>query len=277
MFFTLLLFTLSPALSIFIFFILVASMRWVRLRRQSVEIVGLDPALAGLKILHLTDLHNRSKSRKTINIWPKIFRQDFDIAVITGDLITGDFKNILPHAEDLKTLAASVPTYFVEGNHDVLYRDRIGVFLEGLGIRYLHNEKVLCSHNDAPFYVIGTREFTDLRHHHFKQIRPLMTSAYDFPSAFKLVLTHQPQTFTHLKTYAPSLVLSGHTHGGQIRLPFVPTLFAPNQGLFPRYGSGFYHEGAATLYVSRGIGATTFPFRFWNRPEINIFELHRKG
>jgi predicted MPP superfamily phosphohydrolase len=69
------------------------------------------------------------------------------------------------------------------------------------------------------------------------------------------------------------LVLSGHAHGGQFRLPFVGGLFAPNQGFFPEYDSGLYTDGQTQMIVSRGVGNSRFPVRFNNRPEVILIEL----
>ena len=72
------------------------------------------------------------------------------------------------------------------------------------------------------------------------------------------------------------LVLSGHAHGGQFRLPFVGGLVAPNQGLFPKYDAGLYTEENTNMIVSRGIGNSILPFRFNNRPEVILIELKYK-
>ena len=90
---------------------------------------------------------------------------------------------------------------------------------------------------------------------------------------FTLLLSHRPELFDTYVGCDMDLVLSGHAHGGQFRLPFVGGLIAPNQGLFPEYDAGLYSEGDTNMIVSRGIGNSLFPFRFNNRPEVVLVEL----
>jgi predicted MPP superfamily phosphohydrolase len=90
---------------------------------------------------------------------------------------------------------------------------------------------------------------------------------------FTLLLSHRPEMFDTYVEKDVDLVFSGHAHGGQFRIPFVGGVFAPNQGLFPKYDSGIYSEGNTTMVVSRGIGNSAFPFRINNRPEVILVEL----
>ena len=91
---------------------------------------------------------------------------------------------------------------------------------------------------------------------------------------FTLLLSHRPELFEVYVDSNVDLVLSGHAHGGQFRLPLIGGLAAPNQGLFPEYDSGLYTEGNTNMIVSRGIGNSIVPFRFNNRPEVILIELH---
>ena len=88
-----------------------------------------------------------------------------------------------------------------------------------------------------------------------------------------ILLSHRPEFFDQYVRADVDLVLSGHAHGGQFRLPFVGGLAAPNQGLFPKYDAGRYTEENTNMIVSRGIGNSIFPFRFNNRPEVILIEL----
>lgn len=250
-----------------------ASMRWLQVVHHVVYVPDLPSHLEGLRILQISDLHNRSSVRKTLNIWPTVFDQTFDIAVITGDIIVGSERHLEPHRYGLGQLAYRVPTFFIEGNHELRHRS-LDAFMAEVGITFLRNDIATVSHGGGTFEVVGTRDYNVLTRDHFA----VFDTLFDNAQGFQLVLTHQPQAFNYLKgrTAMPQLVLSGHTHGGQLRLPFFPTIYAPNQGFFPQYGSGFYHYQNATLYVSRGIGATNFSLRFWNRPELPIFELRKK-
>ena len=260
-----------------VFAIYWGSMRWLKVYNHTVHFSNLPEHLEGLRILQISDLHASCQYEVHFDIWSHIENLDFDIAVITGDIIlglvwnhTGPILELEPHRQHLAALAARVPTFFVEGNHESHHYLQISQFMEEVGIRFLHNETELLEINGGVIEIIGTADFSTLRH----------IGHYDFDALFavpsdnfQLVLMHQPQLFDRFKDSGINLALAGHTHGGQLRLPFLPTIYAPNQGFWPRYGAGFYYHYDAVLYVSRGITTTYFPIRFWNRPEIAIFEL----
>ena len=91
---------------------------------------------------------------------------------------------------------------------------------------------------------------------------------------FTILLAHRPEQFPSYVAHGIDLVLSGHAHGGQFRIPFVGGVVAPDQGLFPRYDAGLYEQGDTRMVVSRGLGNSTFPVRVNNRPEVVLVELH---
>ena len=251
--------------------VLWSSMRWLRVREQVVSFEHLPRHLQGLRILQIADLHNRSEFRKTLDIWPMVGKQDFDIAVITGDLILDEVCEIYPHAKDLAKLAKRVPTFYIEGNHEGRRKfPQMQAFMQSLGITVLDNQARVIMVNDGPLEIIGTRDYITLAKRGLIGMERLF-KPYRKSEHFQLVLTHQPQTVDWFD--GGDLILSGHTHGGQLRLPFVPTLYAPQQGFRPKYGSGLYTLGDRKLYVSCGIGSTHFPFRTFNRPELTVLEL----
>jgi predicted MPP superfamily phosphohydrolase len=92
-------------------------------------------------------------------------------------------------------------------------------------------------------------------------------------TGFTLLLSHRPDFFAEYANNNIDLTLTGHAHGGQFRIPFIGGLYAPGQGLFPTYDSGLYKKDSSQMIVSRGIGNSSFPFRFNNRPEIILVKL----
>ena len=255
------------------------SLRWLKVYNHVLHFDGLPAHLDGFRILQISDLHSNSPRRINFDIWRHIDNLNFDIAVITGDIILdprhtnyGPIEVLEPHRQALIDLANRVPTFFVEGNHESDYFMQFSQFMAEVGIRFLFNERIYLETNGGVLGLIGTADASTLNRHQYLNA--------DFDALFEnltdnfyVVLTHQPQLFDRFKTSGISLAITGHTHGGQIRLPFLPTIYAPGQGFWPRYGNGFYNYGNAVLYVSRGIGTTYFPTRFWNRPEIAVFEL----
>ena len=95
----------------------------------------------------------------------------------------------------------------------------------------------------------------------------------DVPDGLSILLAHEPQFISDYARAGVDLVFSGHAHGGQIRLPFVGGLYAPGQGFLPKLTKGLYEVEDTTLVVSRGLGNSTFPFRFLNRPEVVVLTL----
>lgn len=96
------------------------------------------------------------------------------------------------------------------------------------------------------------------------------------PDAFKVLLSHRPEVFETYVEKDIDLVLTGHAHGGQIRLPFIGGLFAPTQGFMPTYTAGIYEQQDTEMIVNRGLGNSLFPYRIFNLPEIYVVELKRK-
>ena len=105
------------------------------------------------------------------------------------------------------------------------------------------------------------------------QIRDILGTPDD--DSFNILLAHRPELIETYAAYGADLVLSGHAHGGQVRLPFIGALYAPGQGLLPEYDSGLYTVGETDMIVSRGLGNSLIPLRVNNRPELVIAVLHR--
>ena len=245
------------------------SLKWIKVNHHAVYFENLPKHLAGFRILQISDLHNRSKRKKSLDIWPTIKNLHFDMVAITGDIILRNPLQIYPHKYDLKDLAKKAPTFYVEGNHDAAHYPKISLFLKECGITCLYNHKTTLEHNGGFVDIAGTKDFTTLRKTNYQGLAEL----FEPKTNFCIALTHQPQVWDKFKDKQPNITLSGHTHGGQVRLPFLPTLYAPRQGILPKYGAGFYEHKNTYLFVSVGVGATDFPIRFWNRPAIEVFEL----
>lgn len=229
-----------------------------------------NTSLADYRIVQISDLHNTTFGKNNKRLLEKISALNPDIIVITGDIIDSNHTNIDVAITFAKNALKICPVYYVNGNHEVwLSSDKKTELEERLGesgVTILTNDVVTITKGDASFNLIGLREenLTD---------QTLQTLLKGHEDATNVLLAHEPQL---ISTYAKSnvdLVLSGHAHGGQFRLPLVGGLIAPDQGFFPDYTSGIYKSGSTEMIVSRGLGNSVVPFRLFNPPEIVCIEF----
>ncbi len=227
--------------------------------------------LDGYTIVHISDLHNKRFGKNQITLINAIKAENPDILVITGDLVDSNHTNIDYAMEFINEAIKLAPIYYVTGNHecwlDSSTYDELMNTLEKSGVHILNNEAISISVNQSSFTLIGLddRHLTD----------NTLASLTDDQHTLQVLLAHEPQ---HIEAYAKEnidLVLSGHAHGGQFRLPFVGGIYAPNQGFFPDYTEGLYTEGDTSMYVSRGLGNSVIPIRIFNRPEIVVVDFDR--
>ncbi|MFW5896545.1 MAG: metallophosphoesterase [Bacillota bacterium] len=264
--------TAGTVLFIMLLAITAASTYWPRVNELEIGISSLPPALDGTRILHISDLHSRSPHNLTVDIPAALGDRSFDLACITGDFIDNDLEQLPPALDLVRSLGRRAPVITVLGNHDWPPGGRhVVAELEYAGAVHLENESAVVGFDDFEFPVVGISDA-------YSGYDDVAAGFEDVEGEFALVLTHDPKIFGDIARSHPSVVLAGHTHGGQIRLPLLPTLYAPGAGFFPEYGEGVYREDGSVMYVSRGIGASgPLPFRFWNRPEITIITLRRGG
>ena len=175
-------------------------------------------------------------------------------------------------------LVSIAPVYYVNGNHEAKSAEhaRLRTELETLGVRMLENQAEMFDRGDASLQIIGVN---DPRMAHEPSVsdaeimKKELISAGVQPEAFSLLLSHRPELLDVYAEAGVSLALTGHAHGGQIRLPFVGGLLAPHQGWFPRFADGLHRQGETAMIVSRGVGNSLFPIRVHNRPELLLIFL----
>lgn len=237
---------------------------------------AIDKKLSGFKIVHLSDLHNRRFGESQSRLVFAVKEEKPDIIVLTGDMIDRRRTDIDAAMEFIEKAVGIAPVYFVTGNHEEL-SGRYKEFRQRLlysGVTLLYNSAVTLEHNGAAFSLLGIAdavyfgyskktggEAGDLLNHTLKALA-------DKAPRFKILLTHRPELIDIYSQCGIDLVICGHAHGGQVRLPFIGGLLAPGQGVFPKYTSGIYHVKNTSMAVSRGLGNSTFPLRIFNPPEI---------
>lgn len=245
----------------------------VEVSRVEVKIANLPDEFAGLTIAHLTDIHHGPYTsgdyvRRCVGIANGL---NPDLVALTGDFTFAGRRHIEPCAEVLKELKARIGIYAVLGNHDYYAgAGRVAVALRNAGVNLMIDEKDRIEHRGAKLWVMGVDDLyygsTDLQ-------RMMRDVARDEP---RIVLAHQPdfiEEFAARNKHA-DLMLSGHTHGGQIRLPLLGAPQTPSD-YGQQYAMGLNRKGAMQIYTSRGIGTVLLPSRLDCPPEIVLYTLRR--
>ena len=251
----------------------------LELNTYTVSSNELPDAFDSYRIAHISDLHNAELGDSNEKLLSMLREAEPDIIAITGDLIDSRNTNIevaLAFAEEAMKIA---PCYYVTGNHEarVSEYDELKAGLEAAGVVVLENERTEIELSGEAITILGVDDPSFNTDYLFGDSASVVSNTLAEISTeddgFTLLLSHRPELFDTYVKHGMNLVLSGHAHGGQFRLPFVGGLVAPNQGLFPKYDSGLYTDGSINMIVSRGIGNSLLPFRFNNRPEVILIEL----
>lgn len=222
------------------------------------------------KIIQLSDLHNKKFGKNNIKIVKKINEIKPDIIVMTGDMILGNVKksNLL---NLIKSLDYNYPIFYVFGNHELgLSQEKQTVLkneLKELKVQVLNNNTNKFEVTSKNIEIIG---MDNLKTGHEKQC----DISFD-ENKFSIFLIHNPMGYEYYDTLGANLTLSGHLHGGIIRI-FGRGLVSPDRKLFPRYTSGEYLGNNGRIIVSRGLGNSSVKLRIFNTPQINVITIVQK-
>lgn len=239
---------------------------------------ALPEAFEGFKIAHVSDLHNAVFGRKNEKLLSLIRAAEPDIIAITGDLIDSRHTDIDSALAFVEAAAEIAPIYYVTGNHESrLDFDEIEPRLIAAGARVLRNEAEDIGRGGERIRLAGIDDPSFIRTGGTAEERAAaeLEQLGDGGGTFTVLLAHRPELVEVYAEYGAGLVLSGHAHGGQVRLPLLGGLYAPGQGLLPEYDSGLYSLGETQMVVSRGLGNSVAPLRVNNRPELVIVTLSR--
>ena len=240
----------------------------VQLRRNTVHLPNLPSAFDGFVILHLSDLHADLSGRAMQRVAELARDLDYDLCVFTGDYRGRTYGDCEPCLEVVAHLCEALrgDIYGVLGNHDSI---AMVPDLEAFGIRMLLNEFVAIRSGPSSIYLAGVDDA------HFYRADNIEKAAADIPhGCVSVLLSHTPEIYRQAAHAGFDLMLSGHTHGGQICLPGgVPILLEAD---LPRaYGAGAWRHAGMVGYTSVGAGSSVVPVRFNNRPEITLHQLVR--
>jgi len=235
---------------------------------------------SGFRIAQVSDLHNTEFGKNNEKLLNLLSESKPNIIVITGALIDAGHTNIKVALDFVKEAVSIAPVYYVTGNHEasLLQYDDLKAGLETMSVIVLEDSTAEVKYGDEVITLIGLLDpaFT-IKGDMFGEVPAMVTtklnSLVEDENSYTILLSHRPEFFESYVGCNIDLVLSGHAHGGQFRLPFIGGLFAPNQDLFPKYDTGLYAKENTNMVVSRGLGNSIIPIRFNNRPEIIVIEI----
>ena len=241
-----------------------------------VPVSGLPQGFEGMRVVHLSDLHGHQYGEDHQDLLEQIAAQSPELIALTGDIIDqASQRGMLPALA--RGLSAIAPTYFVTGNHEWAVGDirQTKELLAENGVTVLSNQYVVLERNGDQVVLAGVDDangYADQKtpQELYEEIQQ------DHPGLCTLLLAHRNNYFDRYAACGYALVLSGHAHGGLVRLPFTDGVFGSGGDLFPTWTAGVYTLGESTLYATRGLGNNTTPipgFRMFNRPEISVLEL----
>lgn len=242
---------------------------WIQEKTQPINLVNLPKAFEGLRIVQISDLHGKLFDGK--GLVQRVNNLNPDLVVITGDVFDEYHEIPLEYAAAvLGGLTAKHGIYYVYGNNDLyLGKDKIKQTMAAINIKTLEDEKVQIKVDDQSLFLIGVN---------YPRMRKLDLAplAKDTRKAPKILLAHRPEIIDPAIAAGISLVLVGHTHGGQIKSPYIPKFVTVVKKGYEKYNSGLFDIRGTQMYVNRGLGVSDTPLRFLTRPEITLISLHNK-
>lgn len=247
----------------------------VELNNITISSKDLPSAFSGYKIAQISDLHNAQFGNENAMLIRLLKEASPDIIVITGDIVDSTHTDMDTAIAFVRNIVEIAPCYYVTGNHEAWlgsdYNELENALIEE-GVIVLHDEAVTLEKEGQIIQMIGVDD-PDFSYIAADKIISAKLENINITQEFTLMLSHRPELFDSYVENEIDLVLSGHAHGGQVRIPLIGGLIAPDQGLFPKYDAGVYSEGNTTMVVSRGIGNSVIPIRINNRPEIVLIEF----
>ena len=241
-----------------------------------VSVHNLPDGFEGLRIVQLSDLHGHEYGQDSRDLLELVAEQEPDLIAVTGDLIDQEGQLAMVPAL-ARGLAAIAPTYYVTGNHEWAAADvrQLKGVLAECGVTVLSNQYAALERNGDSLVLAGVDDpngFADQKtpEELYSEIQQ------EVGETCTILLAHRNDRFGQYAAAGYDLVISGHAHGGIVRLPFTDGLLGTDRRLFPTWTAGVYTLGDSTLFVSRGLGNNTVPipgFRLFNRPDLAVLEL----
>lgn len=245
----------------------------------------------GFKIVQVSDLHNKNFHGVLAD---KIIDAKPDIVVITGDMIDSRRTNIPDAMALIEAIKGVAPVYYVSGNHEQRSPafEALKMALLKQGVQIIDGQYVRLDYEGESIGLLGIADplsrfseydanFENDSDFVLKTVRTIFQSNA-VQTDFNILLSHRPELGNAYAQSNVDLVFTGHAHGGQVRVPFLGGIVAPNQGFFPKWTEDIHHftgagKNITSVVVSRGLGNSIVPIRIFNRPELVVVTLSRGG
>lgn len=231
----------------------------------------------GLKIVHFSDIHyNRAiTSDKIEKIVSEINLINADLVVFTGDLIDKDASLTVNDYEFLikcfNKIKAKYGKYAILGNHDYNEREKVINVFNNSNFKYLENSYDIIYNNNEKIFIGGVGNIT-YNLDNLDKTMEYFNSNNDID--YKIMLLHEPDFSDNIvDNYNVSLILAGHSHNGQIRLPIIGAVYTPVHA--KKYYDEYYNINGTDLYISSGIGVSIINYRLFNKPSINFYRINK--
>ena len=271
------------ALAVFFIIIMVIDLNRFVVRRYYVKSPKIKK---NCRFVVLSDLHNKQFGRDNDKLYKAICDINPDGVLIAGDMITAKpGQNLKPTIDFIKNLADKYHIFYGQGNHEYrmelypnLYGDMLSEFEDGLkecGIGQMKNCCEEIEELGICIYGLAIERRFYKRFKIFPMDKGYIAELIGEPKAecFNILLAHTPDYYEEYDAWGADLVLSGHVHGGLMRLPFLGGVVSPAIRLFPKYDGGLFGGRNGKMILSRGLGTHTLPIRIFNPGELIVVEL----
>lgn len=241
-----------------------------------------------IKIVQLSDLHSKEFGKDNKKLLNKVLNENPDLILLTGDLIDCTSIRYKEIINFISKMSEKIPTYYIPGNHETRaekYKEIIKKLRKN-NVNVLLNEIRTININGNKVNILGLVEEQGSSEAYIKRAKgefeykdyAIIFNEFCKLPGIKIVLSHYPENFKAIgdKSYYKykfDLMFSGHAHGGQFRIPLIGGLYAPAQGIFPKYTAGIHKGIKNNLIISRGLGNSGFPLRLFNKPEIVVVTI----
>ena len=254
----------------------------IKVSKYEIKSDKIPKEFKNFKIVHLSDFHSYGIKKDNNKLLEKINDEHPNIIVMTGDMVNKYDRNFEKFLNLAETLSKKHEIYYIVGNHEVrLRKDDFSFIIQNLkkfGIKILSDEKITIIRKKDCINIYGI----DIPLTYYKiinkpaNVEEIINAVLNKcnEKEYNILLAHNPLYFEEYSKQNIDLTLSGHVHGGMIRLPFIGAILSPERKFFPKYSSGVYEINNKKLLVSRGLGHSRPGMRLFNRREIVSITLH---